>query len=414
MLASRCCTPLSGFTTHLACLVLLSACQASATGAPDGGADREGSPDAAEGSDGPASGARLDGSALDSEQSAGEVAPPFDLAPPVAEDGSAPTPALDGGAIRALLTRVAHYQLDHGASGNDWKTSTFYVGLMAAQRATGDDGLRQAAQKWGASHGWHLHDGPARFADNQVCTQTYLELYLAQPGNASWIASARGVFDDMVAHPRAGHVEWSWCDALFMAGPALARLGAATGGKPYFALLDDMFFDSEKALFSQADGLIWRDHHDVGSKTFWGRGNGWAIAAVARVLDVLPMDDPKRPEYQALLARLAGALAKAQGSDGAWRSDLLHPERFPNPEMSGTGLITFGIAWGVVHGVLPRAQFLPVAVRGWTSLVSHVDATGRLGYVQDEGHDPAAAQASQSFPYGVGALLLAGEQVLKL
>ena len=74
----------------------------------------------------------------------------------------------------------------------------------------------------------------------------------------------------------------------------------------------------------------------------------------------------------------------------------------------------YGMAWGINNGILDRATYLPVVKAGWQGLVSHVDANGRLGYVQGVGAAPAPASATSNAPYGVGAFLLAGSEVAKL
>jgi rhamnogalacturonyl hydrolase YesR len=111
---------------------------------------------------------------------------------------------------------------------------------------------------------------------------------------------------------------------------------------------------------------------------------------------------------------MAAALKKWQQPDGLWRADITHPNAIPNPETSGTGFMTFGMAWGINNGILDRATYLPVVKLGWQGLVSHVDANGRLGYVQGVGAAPAPASATSNAPYGVGAFLLAGSEVAKL
>src|SRR5204862_157176 len=145
----------------------------------------------------------------------------------------------------------------------------------------------------------------------------------------------------------------------------------------------------------------------------WSRGNGWVVGGLARILDVWPAGDARRAQYEALLREMAGELRTIQASDGFWRSDLLNPNAFPNPESSGTAFFTFGLAWGINHGVLDRATYLDAAVRGWTALTSVVDAQGRLGYVQPVGARPGPAAVTDTNDYATGALMLAGAEMLK-
>jgi unsaturated rhamnogalacturonyl hydrolase len=228
------------------------------------------------------------------------------------------------------------------------------------------------------------------------------------------ITKGQTAFDGMIAAPQAGRVDWWWCDALFMAPPALARLGVATKQTKYFDFMNTMWFDSKAFLFDPAQNLFWRDSTFKNTDTYWARGNGWVVAGIPRVLDYLPANDAKRADYIVVFKALIGAIAKVQGADGLWRSNLLHANAFPNPETSGSGFFTFGMAWGIANGVLDRAEYLPAVQKAWTGLVGAVDTNGRLGYVQNVGAAPAAAAATETHPYGVGAFLLAGEQIIKL
>ena len=147
---------------------------------------------------------------------------------------------------------------------------------------------------------------------------------------------------------------------------------------------------------------------------FWGRGNGWVIAAIARVLELLPADDAKHADYVTMLGTMAAALKPVQGTDGMWRANLLVPTQFPNPETSATGFITYAMAWGINNGALDRATYLPIVQKAWQGLTTVVDANGLVGYVQPVGAGPAAATATSTTPYGVGAFLLAASEVAKL
>jgi len=342
-----------------------------------------------------------------------------DAATPVPD--TATPPAFDRNAVKAIVDKVAQYQLMQlGANpDNDWINAAFYTGLMAAYRTTGTAALLTAAKSWSTFHQWDLHGlatARPRHGDDQACTQTYDEIFLIDPmtSNNFMIAKGQAAFDGMIAAPQPGRVDWWWCDALFMAPPALARLGAATKQNKYFDFLDTMWFDSKAFLFDPAQNLFWRDSTFKNTDTYWARGNGWVVAGISRVLDYLPMNDAKRADYITVFKALVGAVAKVQGTDGLWRSNLLHANAFPNPETSGSGFFTFGMAWGIANGVLDRAEYLPLVQKAWNGLVGAVDANGRLGYVQNVGAAPAAATATETHPYGVGAFLLAGEQIIKL
>jgi unsaturated rhamnogalacturonyl hydrolase len=313
------------------------------------------------------------------------------------------------------MSRAARWELAAlgDTAPNDWVHAAFYAGVMEAFRATGDAFYVEAARRWAAGHGYRLYQGRGpRFADDQACTQTYLDLYLAGPRDERLLAAARTAFDGMLAEPLPGRVDWWWCDALFMAPPALARLARATGDGRYDTMVDRLFWDTTAYLFSEERGLFYRDGNYLGGDVFWARGNGWVMSAIGRLLDQL--ETPRRGDYLALLARLADAIVPLQGDDGAWRADLLHPAAFPAPEMSGTGLIVHGLAWGIAQGVLDRARYLPAVTRGWEALAGATSDDGRLGWIQPRGHEPRPTRAEDHSPFGTGALLLAGAAISAL
>jgi len=98
-----------------------------------------------------------------------------------------------------------------------------------------------------------------------------------------------------------------------------------------------------------------------------------------------------------------------------WPVSLADPDEYPGPEASGTGFFTYGMAWGIHHGVLDRDTYAPIVERGWRGLVSTaMRSDGELGYVQGVGEKPGSSQPvtlSSTHDYGVGAFLLAGSEV---
>jgi rhamnogalacturonyl hydrolase YesR len=231
-------------------------------------------------------------------------------------------------------------------------------------------------------------------------------------------ASTKASIDLVKASPKPGIVmnvdDWWWCDALFMAPGGIARLGQITGDSSYFSFLDSEWAPTQTGLFDTKTGLFWRDSSFVNGTVYWSRGNGWVLAGIVRVLQYLPTTDASYGTYVTLLQTMAAALKPWQQSDGTWHSDLTHPQTYANPEVSGTGLITYAITYGINHGLLDRATYLPVVAAAWKGLASCVDTQGRVGYIQATGSKPATAAATETHDYGVGALLLAASELYSM
>jgi unsaturated rhamnogalacturonyl hydrolase len=109
---------------------------------------------------------------------------------------------------------------------------------MAASRALGNPNYAAYAAKWAASTKFALKNGPTDTnANDQTVGQTYLELYESDPRHpAGDIAQIKASLDSMVASTKTD--DWWWIDALFMAMPDFAKLGAVEGNAAY---LDEMY-----------------------------------------------------------------------------------------------------------------------------------------------------------------------------
>jgi rhamnogalacturonyl hydrolase YesR len=321
------------------------------------------------------------------------------------------------------MRKVADYEISRTKAlppDGGWVRASLYTGVLAAYRATGEVRYLDAALKWAdAEAKWAPWGTDQRFADNLCCGQVFTELYEIRR-DPLMLSAYRAAIDNMMASPRQGREDWWWCDALYMAPPGIARLGAITGDRKYFAFLNEMFWDSTDFLFNKGEGLYYRDKNYFSSKTrngkpvFWSRGNGWVMGGTVRVLQYLPADDPGRPRFVQLHQQMARALARCQGEDGLWRPNLGDADEYPIPETSGTAFDCYAIAWGINNGLLDRENYLPVARRAWRGLVACVGPEGRLGYVQPVGGAPGPVTPGGTQEYAVGAFLLAGSEMARL
>ena len=323
---------------------------------------------------------------------------------------------------QAVMKSVAQYQLAHldsdDGSPRGWQQCTFFTGMMAAYEATNAPAYLQAVLRWGSSNRWNL--GPRkRHADDQCVGQVYLDLY-RRFGDKKFLQATRSTFDHVLANPRSGREEWHWCDALFMAPPALARLAAATGRKRYWNFLSTYYWDASEYLYDEKWNLYYRDENffdaqsSNGKPVFWARGNGWVLAGLARVLQVLPRDHPTRGRFVKHFQELAASVVMYQGDDGLWRPNLLDPQAVPVPETSSTGLFCYALAWGVNAGYLEEDLYRAAADKAWKGLVRSVNEKGRLGWVQPVGARPEPVSRADTGAYGAGAFLMAGSEIIAL
>ena len=180
-------------------------------------------------------------------------------------------------------------------------------------------------------------------------------------------------------------------------------------------------------LFNKKEGFWWRDKDYVppykekdGSNCYWSRGNGWVYAALVRVMQTLPKTDKNYQYLKNDFILMSKAILKSQREDGYWNVSLVCPANYGGPEMTGTGLFLYGMAWGVQQGILPRATYQKAMDKVWKALAASVHEDGFIGYNQGTGKDPAAGQpvTFTSVPdfedYGTGCLLLGAVEYYKL
>ena len=225
--------------------------------------------------------------------------------------------------------------------------------------------------------------------------QAYLDIYLADPAahrDPQRIADTKTILDRLVERPDDPAKDlWWWCDALFMAPPALTRMSVATNDPRYLLFTEREWAITTKSLYDPSHHLYIRDAHYLtrkernGQPIFWSRGNGWVMGALAKVLQTMPATDPRRPEFVQQFRDMAAEVASIQGQDGLWRSGLLDPDSYPLPEISGSAFFTYAIAYGMNEHILDRNEYLPVIQRSWAGILSHIYADGRLGSIQPIG-----------------------------
>ncbi|QKJ29206.1 glycoside hydrolase family 88 protein [Mucilaginibacter mali] len=335
--------------------------------------------------------------------------------------------------IRRAMDKVVIWQIGEFAQGHvksseiGWENGALYTGIIALKKLNNVPAYDRFLYNIGEKHNWDT--GPYRlFADDYCVAQMYTAMYLEhhQPKMiAKWTKLAdtivRRRFNDSLAiSAEITHKEWAWCDALYMGPVGLALLTKATGNPQYLNKADSLWWKTSAYLYDKQEHLYYRDNRFFtqreknGQKIFWSRGNGWVIAGLAHMLELMPRDFKNRKLYQQQFKEIAARIAALQQPDGSWHASLLDPVTFNEKETSGTAFYCYAFAWGINHGLLSKKQYLPLVNKAWAALITSVHPDGKLGYVQNVGSGPIAANYNSTNTYGVGAFLLAGTEVYQL
>lgn len=314
-----------------------------------------------------------------------------------------------------------------------WANAALYIGMADWAKLSSKVDQYDVYYQWldgiGSRNDYQL-GRKVYHADYMAVGQTYMALFdKYQKDEMLWQIQAR--LDWIIAHPSDYSMQldesrphtcdrWSWCDALFMAPPVFAKMYVLTGDQKYIDFMNREWLTTYNLLYDKDEHLFYRDTRYFGKqeangrKIFWGRGAGWVAAGTANLLRILPAKDKNRKFYEKFFIENCTRLASLQCPDGYWHASLLDPDSYPSPETSATGFITYALAYGIQAGLLDKAKFLPVVIKGWQGMLKAVEPNGKLGYVQPIGADPRKVTRDMTEVYGVGAFLFAGCQIYQM
>jgi rhamnogalacturonyl hydrolase YesR len=332
--------------------------------------------------------------------------------------------------IKKVMAKAAEWQFAHPKHELwDWTNGAFYAGVSAAFKTTGDKLYLNAMLDMGEKNQWK--PGPRlQHADDHAICQTYIDAYQVKE-EQKMIEPFKEQMDKFLTTPyEPGGIQqitWWWCDALFMAPPALVKLSMTTGDKKYMEKSNELYHECYNLLYDKDEHLFARDLGYVikgdasdrreanGKKIFWSRGNGWVMGGLVLILKELPKDYSDRSFYETIFKQMAEKIASLQQADGLWRASLLDPDSYPGGEASGSGFYTYALAYGINSGLLNREKYSPIVQKAWIGLNTLIQPDGHVGWCQPIGADPKKNFSAESWEvYGTGAFLLAGSEVLKL
>ncbi len=309
-----------------------------------------------------------------------------------------------------------------------WTRAVYYEGLMALNAIDPQQRYLDYVYQWADFHKWTPRNGVTTVhADDQCCEQTYIEYY--QLTGKGTLEPTKENLEKQMATGKCDH--WTWIDAIQMAMPVYAKIYAITKDKRFldYAMKSYRWSRNEcgGGCFNVKEGLWWRDKDYVppykekdGKNCYWSRGNGWVYAALVRVMNELLVKSKEYKELKKDFIAMSKGLLNCQHPDGFWHVSLVSDVDYPNPEMTGTALFLYGMAWGIQKGILKDKEYRPACDKAWQALKSCLHKDGFLGWNQGTGKDPSAGQpvTFTSIPdfedYGTGCYLLGLTEYYKL
>ncbi len=337
----------------------------------------------------------------------------------------------------AMQWQVAHLE-EMNAKRNfkafrelSWETAIFITSAYEWGIFTKDTTYINWAEQIAENNGYILGASTHQYhADNLVCAMLYADIYDVTKNDIVLFPST-AILEFITNHPKTTDMavkpdkeyrfkfRWSWCDALFMAPQVFAKYANITGNKQLLDFMNQEYWAATDFLYSPQYNLFWRDSHYFdkkeanGQPVFWGRGNAWVLAGLARTIPNIPKDYPTYPKFVKLFQDMAATIVSLQSPEGCWHVSMLDAEHYSTPEMSSTAFFTYALWWGINNNLLNVNTYLEPATKGWQSIVKAMHPQGYLGYVQAVGEKPEAITPEMTEVYGPAAMALAAIEILK-
>lgn len=362
-----------------------------------------------------------------------EPLPPFDYCEPPAPPDSAcwrERRAPDSEAI-ALAMAIADKQLelkDPGTLRWDWGEAVLMVGLMELYAVTGETRYRDFIQVWMDHH----IEKESKIGSSDTCAPAALAVFLyAETGEERY----RGMIDRAMRYIEVESLRTEdgglnhlgvldlvgvsiWVDSLFMFGNLLTRWGELSDSAEILDIYTEQFDIFTRVLQDEGGFYTHACEHTTFAQEpgiFWGRGNGWVLAAGYDHLRVRRNRGELVPDMEAALVRLTDAAISSQdAASGLWWTILNRPGE-SYLETSVAALFAFGMARGYRYGQLDESV-LPVirgAIEGVINRIEYDDenrpvVTGVSGPTNPGRFETyAAVRQADDISYGLGAVIMA-------
>ena len=309
----------------------------------------------------------------------------------------------------------------------NWVEAVLALGLEAVQEDTGSPEILSYVKTW---IDYHMARGIRVNRNDAVVPATsalYLYETLGDPVYLEPVLQCNRYLEEEAPRLDDGAIAHTlitpnqvWIDSLFMFGTFYTMQGSILGEGAAFDAIAEQFGLFEGHLFSDRQQLYFHMYDEAidqtvpSTPTFWGRGNGWALASLAMLLTDLPANHPDRPALEGYFRAHAAGILKWQDSSGLWWTVVNRPGE-SYLETSATALFTFGLERGYRLGLLgPEAH--TAAEKGVAGIISRIEYDD-AGYPVVTGISKATNPGPFSYyahipvtedePYGVGAVLLA-------
>lgn len=245
-----------------------------------------------------------------------------------------------------------------------WACGVGVFGLVKAYEATGNPKYKEFLEKWFVEN-----ENKRLFGSVNNVAPLPAVLFLAEVNGdseclkiceeyADWCMNkSLRTCNDGFAHVWAGgdddYKNQLWIDTIFMAGIFMLKYGMFAKNEQIIRealkqidLHIDCLIDPENDLFYHAYHCINKEH--LGQH--WGRGNGWMVASLVELIDILKNSNFEISKYVEILRKVMNKAFSLKTPDGMLRTLLLVEESYT--ETTATSLFGYAALKGFQLDVL--------------------------------------------------------------
>ena len=248
----------------------------------------------------------------------------------------------------------------------------------------------------------------------------------ADAASRMWKMQTRN--DDGLMIPSWGNMKERnsiFVDVVLAVTPYLLYTGLDLGNQDYIDYAAHLLLSVYRDLEDKETGLLHQaracNNLPRGKMTedCWSRGNGWFSLALVSLMRDLPKSHADYKAVREVAKRFFTAVLRYQDNDGLWHQEITWPDSYV--EISGTGLLLYGIGSAIEEKVLP-AKHKKDFIRGLQGMMKYIDAEGNVGntcsgclaYLNGTKADYASHTYYCNEPHAFGPVVLAMSQALRL
>jgi len=253
----------------------------------------------------------------------------------------------------------------------DWKIVNVLYGILRAYQYTGDITYINYIQKWADKH-IDENGNYDREINDVFPGALLLELYEITQNQKYLLAGqkAKDYLDNeapRLANGTLVHTQEDqlWDDTLFGVVRFLSISYQITGDISTLDEAANQFINHAEILQNDSTGLfyhgwdqdgsaLWADPETHLSPEYWARGNGWVIASLIDLLEILPPNHFAENQLLEIFVKLSQGILNTQDeSSGLWFTLPLKPELQGNYiEISASSLFLYGLQKSIKLGFL--------------------------------------------------------------